>query len=238
MRIYERLSQVYDAGWGGFAERYSCLIDRVLAEHNIEQARILDIACGTGSLAISMAKRGHVVHGIDRSSEMIALARSKSKGMTNVSFEVQDMTEFVVQDRFDIITCSYDSLSYVLDIDGLKEMFARVAMYLNKSGLFVFDANTDQHYINQGSGSEKRELGGQPIFIRWSHDPIENVRVAVFEFADGSEEIHRQRPYDLSQIAPILKESNLSTVHTWSGFDRSPYNAQSTWLFCVAKRDS
>jgi len=238
MKNYERLSQVYDYGWYKFPEQYLGLIEELLDEHDIREARILDIACGTGMLAISLAKRGHVVQGIDISQEMIALARSKSAGMLNVSFEVQDMTDLMVHDKFDLITCAYDAINYVLDIDGLKTMFARVALSLDKSGLFVFDSNCNQHYVNQGNGSYKIAIGQQYIFIKWSHDPVTRERTTIFQFPDGSEEIHRQRPYDLSEIDPVLKESNLYPVHTWSGFDKSPYNDQSAWLYCVAKKDS
>jgi SAM-dependent methyltransferase len=237
MRNYERLSQVYDYGWYKFPKQYLDLVERLLDEHDIRQARVLDIACGTGILAISLAKRGHVVQGIDISPEMITMARSKSIGMPNVSFEVQDMTDYIVHDKFDLITCAYAALNYVLDIDGLEAMFARVALSLNKSGLFVFDCNCNQHYINQGDGSYKIAIGQQYIFIRWSHDPVTRERTTIFKFTDGSEEIHRQQPYDLSEIGPVLKGSNLCPIHTWSGFDRSPYNDQSTWLFCVAKKD-
>jgi 2-polyprenyl-3-methyl-5-hydroxy-6-metoxy-1,4-benzoquinol methylase len=90
MKNYERLSGVYDLGWGDFAPQYLNLIDWLLREQGIHQARILDIACGTGILAIALSKRGHRVHGVDVSPKMIAVAESKSAGMANISFEVQD----------------------------------------------------------------------------------------------------------------------------------------------------
>jgi len=237
MRIYERLSQVYDIGWGRFSEQYLSLIDQLLDEYSISQARILDIACGTGILAISLANRGHIVRGIDVSSDMVALAKSKSVGMPNISFEVQDMTRFIVRDEFDLITCTFDSLNYVLNINGIEAVFIRVARSLKKPGLFLFDSNTNQHYNNVGNGSQKRELAGQSFVHRWSYDSTKTEATTTFEFADGSKEIHRQRPYDLSELSPVLTESGLSAVQTWSSFDRSPYNAQSARLFCVAKRN-
>ncbi len=237
MRIYERLSQVYDIGWGRFAEQYLNLIDQFLDEYSINQARILDIACGTGSLAISLAGRGHVVHGIDISSNMVALAKSKSVNIPNVSFEVQDMTKFIGQQEFDLITCTFDSLNYVPNIDGVEAMFISVARSLKKSGLFIFDSNTHRHYINVGNGSQKIELGGQSFIQKWSYDPVKKKATTTFEFTNGSKEIHRQRPYDLSELDPILTESGLRTIQTWSWFDRSLYNAQSARLFCVAKRN-
>ncbi len=237
MRIYERLSRVYDIGWSGFAEQYSSLIDQLLGEHGVNQARILDVACGTGVLAISLARQGHIVHGIDISSEMIAVAKSKSAKMPGVSFEVQDMTRFIVQDEFDLITCTFDSLNYVLNVDGVEAMFGRVAQSLKKSGLFAFDSNTNQHYVDVGEASQSKELGGQSFVHKWSYDPIKKKATTTFEFADGFKEIHRQRPYDLSELGPILAESGLRVIRTWSWFDRSPYNAQSARLFCVAKKN-
>jgi SAM-dependent methyltransferase len=236
MRIYERLSQVYDIGWCRFAEQYVSLVNQLLAEYGITQARILDLACGTGILAISLASQGHIVRGIDISPAMVALAKSKSVQIPNVSFEVQDMTAFVVPGKFDLITCTFDSLNYVLSSDGVRAMFHRVARSLTKSGLFVFDSNTSQHYTKVGNASRKTELAGQSFVHTWSYDPIKKQATTTFEFADGCREIHRQQPYDLSQLGPILTDSGLCAVHTWSGFDKSPYSAESPRLFCVAQK--
>jgi len=238
MKIYERLSRVYDLDWGRFAEQYLSLVDRTLDECGVNQARILDLACGTGVLAISLGCQGHIVHGIDISPDMVTVAKAKGVGKPNVSFEVGDMTRFRVQDEYDLITCTFDSLNYVLNVDDLEAMFIRVAASLKRSGRFVFDSNTRQLYISIGEGSEKKELGGQPFVQKWGYDPVRNEATTTFEFADGSKEIHRQRPYDLSELGPVLTEAGLRAVETWSRFDRSPYDTRSPRLFCVAKKDS
>jgi len=234
MRIYERLSQFYDIGWSGFAEQYVNLVDQLLGEYGITQASILNLACGTGILAISLAVQGHIVRGIDISPAMVESAKSKSVGIPNVSFEVQDMTEFAVPGKFDLITCTFDSLNYVLNGDGIAAMFSRVARSLTKSGLFLFDSNTSQHYTNVGNGSRNIELRGHSFVHTWSYDSIKKEAVTAFEFTDGFREIHRQRPYDLSQLDPILTDVGLRAVHTWSDFARSAYSARSLRLFCVA----
>ena len=97
MTIYSRLSQIYDLGWGDFSTNYAGLIHELLHDHHIIQARILDLACGTGILAIELARKGHIVKGIDISPEMIRLANSKSTGLPNVFFEVADITDFQSQ---------------------------------------------------------------------------------------------------------------------------------------------
>jgi ubiquinone/menaquinone biosynthesis C-methylase UbiE len=238
MTIYERLSQVYDLGWGGFAEQYRGLVDRILVECGIKEARILDLACGTGILAMSLARQGHIVRGIDVSPKMIAVARSKTGGMPYVSFEVGDMTKFVVRGEFDLVTCTFDSVNYVLNIDDVEAMFVRVAASLEKAGRFVFDSNTRQLYVSIGTGTEKKELGGQSFVHKWSYNRLRNEATTTFEFADGSKEIHRQRPYDLSELSPVLGRAGLRAVETWSRFDRSPYDALSARLFCVAEKNS
>ena len=238
MKIYERLSQVYDLDWGRFAEQYLSLVDRILDECGVNQARILDLACGTGILALSLGRQGHIVRGIDMSRDMIAVAKSKAVDVANVSFEVGDMTRFVVRDEYDLITCTFDSLNYVLNIDDVEAMFVRVAASLKRWGRFVFDSNTRQLYISIGEGSEKKQLGGQSFVQKWGYDPVRNEATTAFEFADGSKEIHRQRPYDLSDVGPVLIRAGLRAVETWSRFDRSPYDTRSPRLFCVAKKDS
>ena len=236
MRTYELLSRVYDIGWGAFAEQYSSLIGHILDERGVRRARILDIACGTGILAISLAGRRHIVHGIDISSDMVAVAKSKSVGMPDVSFEVQDMTRFLVRDEFDLVACTFDSLNYVLDIDGVEAMFSRVASALKESGLFIFDSNTHQHYINVGNGSQERELGGQSFVQKWSYDPVKREATITFAFFDGFKEIHRQRPYDLSELSSVLSGTGLRLDQAWSWFDRRPYEPRSAKLFCLAER--
>ena len=62
---YERLSRVYDAGWGDFSIQYVDWINELLRQRGIQQGKIFDIACGTGILAIELARCGHKVCGID-----------------------------------------------------------------------------------------------------------------------------------------------------------------------------
>ena len=72
---YSRLAQHYDEGWGGFAESSFGFVQSSLVQYGIELGRILELACGTGILARRLAECGYHVHGVDRSAEMISIAR-------------------------------------------------------------------------------------------------------------------------------------------------------------------
>lgn len=236
-KIYERLSHVYDLDWGKFAGQYVSLISQLLNERGINRAKILDLACGTGNLAVELANRSHLVHGIDISPQMIAITNSKSTGLSNVSFEVQDMTRFCVDDKFNIATCTFDSINYLLNTDSVKAMFFRVALALYESGLFVFDSNTDRLYVIRHKGTHERELGGESFIQRLSYDSAKREATTIFEFSDGVVEVHRQRPYDLAELKPILAEAGFSILHVYSGFDKKPYNTESERLICIAERE-
>lgn len=238
MKIYERLSQVYDLDWGKFAEQYISLINQLLDERGITQARILDLACGTGTLAINFANRGHFVHGLDISPQMIEVAKSKSIGLANISFEVQDMTHFQIEEKFDIVTCTFDSINYLPDINSAKAMFYRVATALHEPGLFIFDSNTDRLYTNRHKGMHKRELGGKSFVQKLNYDPIRKEATTVFEFSNGDIEVHKQRPYDLAELEPFLTDAGLRIFHMFSGFDKEPYNLESERLICVAEKET
>jgi SAM-dependent methyltransferase len=235
-KIYERLSKVYDLDWGKFAGQYVSLINLLLDERGITRARILDLACGTGTLAVELAKGSHFIHGIDISPQMIEIAKSKSMVLSYVSFEVQDMTKFFVSDQFDLVSCTFDSINYLPDTDSVKATFSRVAKALRELGLFIFDSNTHRLYANRHRGTHERELGGESFVQRLNYDPAKKEATTVFEFSDGAIEVHRQRAYDLAELRPILAEEDLRIVHTYSGFDKKPYDSESERLICVAEK--
>jgi hypothetical protein len=79
-------------------------------------------------------------------------------------------------------------------------------------------------------------LGGQSFVQSWRYDPVRTTATTTFRFADGATEIHRQRPYDLPELRPLLADAGLRVVHAWSWFDRTPFTAGSDRLFCVAQK--
>ncbi|KUL30849.1 class I SAM-dependent methyltransferase [Actinoplanes awajinensis] len=62
-----------------------------LLEHGVRGPRVLDLGCGTGDLAVILARRGYHVTGVDISPVAIEKARAKADGLT-AKFEVQDAT--------------------------------------------------------------------------------------------------------------------------------------------------
>ena len=85
--------------------------------------RAVDAACGTGRWAAYLAQRGHVVHGVDESPEMLEVARAK---LPNVQFSRADVRCLpVATASMDLVVCSL-ALTHLPGLDEPLREFARV----------------------------------------------------------------------------------------------------------------
>ncbi len=84
------------------------------------QGNVLDVACGTGDMAVSLVERGCTVTGIDLSEEMLAIARQKTPMVT---FMIADAEHLPFPDAsFDAVTCAFGVRNFVHLEQGLNEM--------------------------------------------------------------------------------------------------------------------
>lgn len=76
---------------------------------------ILDIGCGTGEDALWLAGQGHVVHGIDASSAMVAAATTKVLGTkSSATFECRSLESLKAESRrFDAVLSNFGALNCV-----------------------------------------------------------------------------------------------------------------------------
>ncbi len=121
---------------------YSILIDPILSRfhnsinENIEPThRVLDVACGTGALSLSMAVKAFNVAGIDNSPAMIATARkiTRNRKIKNVNFETHDATDFSIFDdkEFDVAVISmavhqFNEDQAIQVLKGMKRISAKI----------------------------------------------------------------------------------------------------------------
>ncbi len=170
--IYDAYAPIYDAiGQGQFSARMAVWALAWLAERGRQQpVRVLDLACGTGEAALVFAAAGCAVAGLDRSAAMLAIAGGKARDagysvafmrgdmrelptedkgrMTNdQSLQIDSFSSFVLRPRFfDLVTCFYDSLNYLIDDGDLDRVCAGVARVLSPGGTMIFDLNTTAEY--------------------------------------------------------------------------------------------
>ncbi len=103
-----------------------------------EGLKLLDLACGTGSMTKLMCDAGYDVTGVDLSEDMLLVASSKC----SASFIKADMRSFDFKERFDNCICCLDSINHLNSLEDWKSCFESVYKSLKTGGVFVFDVNT------------------------------------------------------------------------------------------------
>lgn len=134
--------------WDRVAEKYAArpvadpaAFDRKIAitrEHMTPESVVLDIGCGTGSLALRLADAGREVHGLDVSPEMIRIAEGKAEQaeVANARFHVGPFDErfTAFEDGALDGVCAYSILHLV---DDRHAALARIHTLLKPGGFFI-----------------------------------------------------------------------------------------------------
>lgn len=231
--IYSVLAPYYDewngeidyAAWAdgieGFFERY--------ATGRIRD--VLDLACGTGRMTVELAKRGYELIGIDRSPEMLNIARTAAEkaGETvspRILYLMQEMTSFELYGTVDAVISCLDSVNHLTSNSDLTRCFSLVHNYLNPDGLFLFDVNSRRKFVE--IYADKTYIFEDPgVFCVWENRYARGAcdfRITLFrEEGKGRyrryEATERERLYSL----PTLKKSLLDTGFEWIGAYPAPY---------------
>lgn len=119
---------------------------------NLDGARILDAGCGTGALALEVARRGATVVAIDLSPQLIALAAERAStdpAAARINFVAGDMLDADLG-RFDHVV-AMDSLIHYRSTDVIKSL-ARLAPRIDRSIMFTFAPRTPLLAVMHGVG--------------------------------------------------------------------------------------
>lgn len=154
MSSYEALAPWYDAltrdvNYERFADFYEALFRADGGEFSL----LLDLCCGTGTLALIMASRGYDMIAADGSGDMLMAAREKAyaSGGPMPLFICQGAGKLDLYGTVDAAYSSLDSLNYV-PFPELEECFARLRNFVRPGGLFIFDLRTPE-FLRSMDGS-------------------------------------------------------------------------------------
>lgn len=178
----------------------------------------LDLACGTGSLTLELARRGWDVYGIDGSMEMLSVAKQKASdaGM-DLLFLCQKMQRIDLYGTVDTVVCALDSINHLTSEKDVQDTFQRVSLFLAPGGYFIFDLNTPYKH-REVLGNEIFLYDTDEVFCAWQnhYDPKTlRTRIVLDFFGRDGEIYHRateqfyERAYPLEQIREWLNQAGL-----------------------------
>jgi len=211
------LAYIHDAGFGGFAEGAAPEIIRILREHGIRAragaaVRIIEVGCGSGTLARHLAAAGYEVVGYDVSPAMVQLARAKAPKAT---FRVRSLTDLRVPSCAAVVAIG-EVINYVPARasgselpPGLRRFFERAYEALGPDGLLVFDfmeSATQRTYQARTKGGQgwviaahaEVERGGRILTRR-----LVTIRRVGRQYR-RSQETHHVRLYERRAVARAL----------------------------------
>ena len=98
---------------------------------------ILELGSGSGSHAYYFCEAGFEVTGIERSPEMIAVA--KAKNIVGFNPILGDISSFELPQQFDVVVSLFHVISYLTENNSLIACFKKVHAHLKSDGVFMFD---------------------------------------------------------------------------------------------------
>lgn len=254
MPIFHEYAPFYDgSGQIRFAVLIGQYLREVLEHHPVAGQRALDLACGTGTLALILADVGWEVVGLDGSEAMLALARAKaadSELAVRLAFVRGDLRDPLAaggplgRAAFDLVTCTYDSLNYLLDERDLAGCFAGAAASLRPGGLLFADMNT-RDFLEFGWGVY--EVIERPGFIQVSQSYFDSATVCSTMVLSGFvgddergyrrfDETHIERAYEPEVVAGQLAAAGLRVEAAYDCFTFQPAHARSQRIAWVARK--
>jgi ubiquinone/menaquinone biosynthesis C-methylase UbiE len=172
--------QTYDLVDAGYEE------DRPVIE---EWARslggpLLDVACGTGRMAIPLAAKGYQVTGVDIVPEMVARARQKAAAHgVSVEWVVADAREFQLQQQFPFMYMVENAFQFFHTRADQEALLSRVREHLHPEGCFLFETrNPSPRNLFEPRRSEPQRFttpdGGQLVITddQPIYDPIAQIQ--------------------------------------------------------------
>ena len=208
LRPYDGLAAV----WEDYARRaqpdYPPFLDVLAGNRGRSIRSVLDLGCGTGTLARRLAKGGREVVGLDISEPMIAAARVHCAGMPTVRLMAGDFRTMRLGRRFDAVVCGFNTLNYLSDPGELRAILQRVADHLSPGGLFLFDAVTDGGMRMLAGGYLHVKAGGGRFAIRLEYDAGRRRETAEVLLPAGVE-VHRRVAIDPKDVAAAARATGL-----------------------------
>jgi ubiquinone/menaquinone biosynthesis C-methylase UbiE len=254
--VSEQEVQFYDiavSDWPGEIDFY-----REMAIEVKEQGgSILELGCGTGRVTLRFAQEGVSVMGLDYSPAMIAMARQKSQGLSNVRWVEGDMAAFELHERFNLIIIPGHSFQFMLNPPDQIACLECIRHHLAVGGMLVVHLNHDDPSwlggLSRGEGTgfklagEYRQ-GPMGYFIRqwnaWSYEASTQTASAVTAWetiAENGSVIERQETVKKSlhcfsrfEMEHLLARTGFGIEALYGDFSRQEFHDTSPEMIWIA----
>ena len=202
-------------------------IDGYVKENNPASNLLLDVACGTGSLAIELADFGQDVIGADSSCELLSEAMGKAYSQEKqILFLNQAMDELDLYGTIGVTVCTLDSINHVTDIDKVDKAFSKVSLFLEKDGVFIFDVNTLYKH-NNVLADNTFIYDCDDVYCVWQNSTKNNVTTINLDFFENDGDVYYRSSetfcevaYSCDEIEKLLSKNGLKVISRYDDYTK------------------
>lgn len=240
---YSRYAAVYErTGQSSFSLVVWHHVRRRLKALGWQGRRVVDLAAGTGAAAARMADNGLQPVAVDLSREMLLAGQAELDA--RLPRCAGDLRALPLADgAFELATCFYDSLNYLLTVEDLQAACREVGRVLARGGWFVFDLNTEPHLKKLWTGVCHAEVHDDLATVwvgRWLADRrVSRLRASFFVRGedgrwDRFDEVHDERGFSSAELESALNEGGLKTqrIEDAHGFGKPTAASRRLIYYC------
>lgn len=225
MNAYQNLAHSYDrltndVDYDAVVAFYKTIWER----EGLAPRTAVDLACGTGSVALRLAQMGLRVTGVDLSEDMLTVAQMRCAELFQPPrFVHQALQALYLPVGVDLAVCALDSLDYITEPENCAEAIHRTYKVLNPGGLFIFDVNTPE---------KLRAMDGQvfldeddDVYCVWRGEFDEDTNICSYGMdlfqRQGktwvrSFEEHQEYAYTREQLVRYLKNAGFTAIEVFA----------------------
>jgi SAM-dependent methyltransferase len=223
------------------------LLERVFGEYGAGSVRrVLDLGCGTGGHAVLLADRGFEIVGVDRSPDMLRVARDRSPA---ARFELGEIGAVDLGETFDAVLMMFAVLGYHATNAEVSEALSAARRHLRPGGLFFADVWYGPAVLSQRPSERVRVIGkadGQQIIRSAASELDERRHVCTVRYhvwhldagrlmADTREE-HRMRFFFPLELELLLSHAGLELLRIGGFPDLAEEPSTDTWNVGIIAR--
>jgi len=234
MTLYDRIASIYDPWSRSVTEDVEFYVEQALAAGG----PVVELAVGTGRIAIPIAVAGIDVIGVDSSPAMLEVAHAAADEASvseRVDLRLGDLRDPPVPERVPLVICPFRSLLHMETEDEKLRALRAARNLLESGGSFVFDVfapsredieETDGRWI-------EREPG---IFERADWDEAARTLSLSVRSDDGAATTFGLHWLSAREWLGLLDEAELEVEALYGWFNRRPYDGDEDMLFVTRRR--
>jgi SAM-dependent methyltransferase len=199
----------------------------------------LELAVGTGRVALPLSARGVAVQGIELSPDMAEQLRAKP-GADAVPVTIGDMTTTRVEGTFTLVYLVFNTVMNVTTQDEQVAVFANAAAHLRRGGCFVVEVVVPQlRRLPPGEAGRVFTLAADHVGIETFDDMVGQVSWSHHWIDVDGRMVRHSAPYRYVWPAELDLMGRLAGFRLrdrWAGWDRAPFTSDSLSQIAVFEK--